>query len=239
MREKVTMEESVDAVAAAAPPVAGRSVMATLTTAVWLAIVLGLVVQLLILFAKITAGGKVTGLQLVADVASGVTWSALVCSGVAVGTVASRHRAALMGFLGLICAPLAWAAAKGVQRGVQWMLGAPLETLGPLVYQVGVAKTLEYAVLGVLVGRLVRTASSTFRTHVLTGLAVGLVFGGAVLWLNHAHAIAGGGAMPVARVAAICVNELLFPVGCAIVIYFVARFADRHSAFERLAAGGG
>lgn len=82
------MEESPNAAAGEARVAAGRSVMATLTMAVWLAIVLGLVVQLLILFAKVTAGGKVTGLQLVADVASGVTWSALVCSGVAVGTVA-------------------------------------------------------------------------------------------------------------------------------------------------------
>jgi hypothetical protein len=41
------------------------------------------------------------------------------------------------------------------------------------------------------------------------------------------------------RVAAICVNELVFPAGCAVVIYFVARFADRPSAIERLAAGGG
>src|SRR5512134_929904 len=37
-------------------------------------------------------------------------------------------------------------------------------------------KTLEYAVLGMLVGRLLRTPSSTFGSHALTGLAVGLVF---------------------------------------------------------------
>lgn len=232
-------EEAAFAVADESPATTGRTVLSTLATAVWLAILLGLVVQVLILIAKLTAGGQATTLQLFADVASGVTWSALVCSGVAIGTVASRHRAALMGFLGLVSAPVAWAAAKGVQRGVQWMLGAPLETLGPLVYQVGAAKTLEYAVLGVLVGRLLRTPSSTFGSHALTGLAVGFVFGSAILWLNHVHAVAAGSAMPAARVAAICVNELLFPVGCAIVIYFVARFADRHSALERLAAGGG
>ena len=65
------------------------------------------------------------------------------------------------------------------------------------------------------------------------------VLGGVILWLNHSHAVAAGSAMPAARLAAICVNELMFPVGCAIVIYFVARFADRRSALERLAAGGG
>jgi hypothetical protein len=73
----------------------------------------------------------------------------------------------------------------------------------------------------------------------LIGLVIGVVFGGVILWLNHSHAVAAGTVVPAARVAAICVNELLFPAGCAIVIYFVARFADRWSALERLAAGGG
>lgn len=216
-----------------------QPVAAVLARAAWLAILLGLTVQILVLVAKIAAGGQSTHVQLIVDVASGVTWSALVCSGVAVGTVLSRHRAAMMGLLGLVSAPVAWAAAKGVQRGVQSMLGVPVETIGPLVYQVGVVKTMEYALLGVLLGRLVRTPSSTLRTHVLTGLLVGLAFGGMILLLNYMHASATGAGLPVARIVAICVNELLFPIGCATVIYYVARFADRRSAIERLAAGGG
>lgn len=218
---------------------AGQSMLAVITLAAWLAVLLGLAVQVLILGAKVAAGGHANTPQLLVDVTSGVTWSALVCSGIAVGTVAARHRAAIMGLLGLVSAPVAWAAAKGVQRGVQWMIGAPLETLGPLVYQVGAAKTLEYALLGVLVGRLLRNPPSTLRAHALTGLAVGVVFGGAILWLNHVHAMAAGAPLPAVRIAAIGTNELIFPVGCSIVIYFVARLADRTSAIERLAAGGG
>lgn len=216
-----------------------RSVVSMLSLAAWLAILLGLTVQSLILVAKIAAGGEATAMQVFVDVASGVTWSALVCSGLALGTIAARHRGVIMGALGLISAPVAWAAAKGVQRGVQWMLGGPLETLGPLVYQVGAAKTLEYAVLGLILGRLIHTSRSTLPAHAVVGLAIGVVFGGAILWLNHSHSVAAGSTMPAARAAAICVNELLFPVGCAVVIYFVARFADRWSALERLAAGGG
>jgi hypothetical protein len=224
---------------------AGRSVAperplaAALARAAWLAILLGLTVQILVLVAKIAAGGQSSRLQLIVDVASGVTWSALVCSGVAVGTVLSRHRAAMMGLLGLVSAPVAWAAAKGVQRGVQSMLGVPVETIGPLVYQVGAAKTLEYALLGVLIGRLVRTPASTLRAHVLTGLLVGLAFGGVILLLNYLHASAAGSGLPPVRIVAIGVNELLFPIGCATVIYYVARCADQRSAIERLVAGGG
>lgn len=232
-------EEAGIAVAGQHPEASGRSILSVIALAAWLAILLGLVVQGLILFAKVAAGGRVTTLQMLVDATSGITWSAMVCSGIAVGTVAARHRAAIMGLLGLVSAPVAWAAAKGVQRGVQWMVAAPLETIGPLVYQVGVAKTLEYALLGVLVGRLLRMPTSTLRAHALTGLAVGLVFGSVILWLNHAHAVAAGSAMPTVRVVAICVNELIFPVGCAVVIYFVARLADRTSAIDRLAAGGG
>jgi hypothetical protein len=221
------------------PATPRRSVVSVMSTAAWLAILLGLLVQGLILTARLSAGGSATTLQVIADVTSGVTWSVLVCSGLALGAVVVRHRGVIMGILGLVSAPVAWAAAKGAQRGVQWMLDAPLETIGPLVHQVGAAKTIEYAVLGLLLGRLIYTSRSTLPRHALTGLAVGVVFGAVILWLNHAHAAAAGAALPTARIAAICVNELVFPVGCAVVIYFVARFADRPSALERLAAGGG
>ena len=87
-----------------------RPVAAVLARAAWLAVLLGLTEQILVLVAKIAAGGQSTHVQLIVDVASGVTWSALVCSGVAVGTVLSRHRAAMMGLLGLVSAPIAWAA---------------------------------------------------------------------------------------------------------------------------------
>ncbi len=103
-----------------------QSVAAVLARAAWLAILLGLTVQILVLLAKIAAGGQSNRVQLIVDVASGVTWSALVCSGVAIGTVLSRHRAAMMGLLGLVSAPVAWAAAKGVQRGLQSMLSVPV-----------------------------------------------------------------------------------------------------------------
>ena len=67
-----------------------RSVVSMLSPAAWLAILLGLTVQLLILFAKIAAGGEATPLQVFVDVASGVTWSALVCYGIAFGVILGR-----------------------------------------------------------------------------------------------------------------------------------------------------
>jgi hypothetical protein len=214
-------------------------VVAVLSRAAWLAILLGLTVQVLVLVARVAAGGSATVLQVAADAAAGLTWSALVCSGIALGTVVSRNRASLMGLLGLLSAPLAWAAAKGVQRGVQWMLGAPPETIGPLVYQIGIVKAVEYALLGILLGRMISTPRSTVGAHALAGLALGVGAAAVILWLNFQQAAVTGVPLPAARIVAICVNEIAFPVGCAVVIYFVARFADRTSALERLAAGGG
>src|SRR5690606_38134770 len=73
----------------------GQSILSVIALAVWRAVLLGLAVQGLILGAKVAAGGHATTPQLLVDVTSGVTWSALVCSGIAVGTVTARHRAAI------------------------------------------------------------------------------------------------------------------------------------------------
>lgn len=86
-------EEPRIAVAGEGEGAAERSMLSVIALAAWLAVLLGLAVQGLILGAKVAAGGHVTTPQLFVDVTAGVTWSALVCSGIAVGTVATRHRA--------------------------------------------------------------------------------------------------------------------------------------------------
>src|SRR5215510_9932669 len=94
--------------AAMAPAARDNKLFPTIFAAAWMAILLGLLVQLAVFGAKTGAGAKVPGLQLVVDIASGVAWSVIVCGGVAIGTVASKSAPALMGVLGLISAPLAF-----------------------------------------------------------------------------------------------------------------------------------
>lgn len=208
-----------------------------LFAACWFAILLGLGLQILILFAKQAAGANVPGAQLLIDMIGGVTWSLIVCGGVAVGTVAARSVSETMGWLGLICAPLAFAAAKGVQRGTAWINGQPLEKLGALVIETGLVKTIEYAALGYLLGRIIRTPASTVRNHAAIGLLFGLTFGWLLLALNLAHA--GGTEIPAPRAIGLMLNEFVFPLGCSMVIYYVAFLSDRGSAMERVVAGGG
>jgi hypothetical protein len=223
--------------AAALPAPQGERLFRTIFAAAWMAIVLGLFVQLGVFGAKLGAGANVPGLQLVVDIASGVAWSVIVCGGVAIGTVAARSAPAMMGLLGLVCAPLAFAAAKGAQRGVAWMLGQPMEQITTLTYQIGGAKTVEYAVLGFVLGTIIRTPKSTLTNHAIIGAGFGAVFTGVILWLM-SNAAAGAG-LPVARIAATTANEFIFPLGCSMVIYWVARLSDHASAKERLASGGG
>jgi len=55
------------------------------------------------------------------------------------------------------------------------------------------------------------------------GAATGLVFGGTITALTW-QAVSAGGAVPeLARIVGVGVNELLFPIGCALVI-FLGRF---------------
>ena len=205
--------------------------------ACWLAILLGLGLQILILVAKSAAGANVPGAQVLVDIAGGVTWSLIVCGGVAIGTVATRSVSNAMGLLGLVCAPLAFAAAKGVQRGTAWLNGQPMEKIGAIVIQTGALKTIEYAMLGYLLGAIIRTPASTLRNHAAIGALFGLTFGWLMIALNLVHA--NGAAIPAPKALGMMLNEMVFPLGCSLVIYFVASLSDRDSAMERMVAGGG
>jgi hypothetical protein len=199
---------------------------------VWMAIILGLLVQGAVFGAKIGAGGKVPGAQLLVDVASGITWAMIVCGGVAIGTAASRNVSATMGLLGLAFAPIAFAAAKSVQRGISGFVGLPPEQLTPLLFQTGAVKAVEYALLGFILGRIIRTSKSTLTNHALIGLGFGVLFAAILVWLLFLNA-APGAAVPPPRVAGTAVNELIFPMGCSMVLYWVSQLATRGAAFAR------
>lgn len=199
---------------------------------VWMAILLGLLVQGAVFAAKLAAGGKVPEAQLLVDVASGITWAMIVCGGVAIGTAASRNVSQTMGLLGLAFAPLAFAAAKAVQRGIGGIVGQPPEALTPLLFQTGGVKAVEYALLGFLLGRIIRTPKSTLTNHTMIGLGFGVVFSAIFVWLLFLNA-APGATVPTPRVAGTTINELIFPMGCSMVIYWVTQLGMRGAAMAR------
>jgi hypothetical protein len=90
---------------------------ATLLRVAWLAVILGLAMEVLLLVLG-GAVGEALGLKpFVADLVRNVTWSVFVCAGLAVGTAVVKARAPVMGLLGLVSGPLAFEASRIFHKG--------------------------------------------------------------------------------------------------------------------------
>lgn len=202
-----------------ARPIDNSAALRVLATIALLAVVLGLAIQLLIVVVRVLAGGPMPQLATVADVAGGVTWSFVVCTGVGIGVSVMRARAQIVGLLGLVFAPIAVAAAKGSQRLVAAMLELAEQQALLSLGSVSLIRALQYAVLGFLVGTLAWRGEARLSRYLAAWLGVGLVLGGSAvawqIWLANSL----GTPLPPARIAVAAVNDMLFPVGCALVIY--------------------
>jgi hypothetical protein len=200
------------------------STLHLMAAAAWMSILLGIVVECAVLMTRAAAGAAPNLVQVIAEFASSVTWAVIVCTGISLGSAAARHRERIMGLMGLLCAPLAWALAKGVQHGTLSMLDAPADKLGTAVLQVGMLKTLEYTLLAMAVAKLMQRRRATLTQHFLVGLAIGVVFGAAIVGVNVWHA--PGRVMPLARLLGLAVNEIAFPIGCVMVLHFISRLNE-------------
>src|SRR5919112_5101932 len=204
---------------------AGGGFGSTLFRAAWLAILLGFAMEaLLLLFA---AGvGIVPGLKpIAADLVRQVSWSTIVCVGLALGTAVSKARAPLMGVLGLLAGPVAFTVSRSLHQGAV----KTLEIAGsggdaPPVLLLAVLKALEYACLGMAVGWIGRRAWGGLSAHIAMGLLVGLVFGGTIVALTYQMS-----PEPPATAALVSrgANEILFPVGCSLVLFAATAIGKR------------
>ena len=149
---------------AAAPP----GPWATLLRVAWLAILLGLLLQLALLLVAAGFGKDISPRPLLAETLKTVSWSLLVCVGVALGRVAAKGRLPLEGITGLLAAPLALTAANTVQKGVAEAVNAAGVPAGPAPLWVLAIKAAEYGCLGLAlnwVGRRARgSALGTWRS---------------------------------------------------------------------------
>jgi hypothetical protein len=200
---------------------------ATLLRAAWLAILLGFAMEaLLLLFA---AGfGIVPGLgSTVSDLAGKVTWSTLVCAGLALGTAASKARAPLMGLLGLLAAPLAFHASRALQQGVAKTLeevAAGASIGNQTLIFLALFKAVEYGCLGVIIGWVGRRSWGGMLAHAAAGLTVGIFFGSAIVSFTYWTA-----PEPLATpdLVSRSANEILFPVGCSLVLFAATAVGKR------------
>ena len=190
-----------------------------------MSIVLGLAMEVLTSGAM-SVLGKIPGLrEVAADTLQKVSWGVLVCVGVAAGTAASKARIAVSGLAGLVSAPLAFTVAKAVYKAAAAGLSLSPQAAGVLspLMLAGI-KGAEYAALGSGVAWVIdRTGGGLFRYAGL-GLAAGVIFGGTVLGLT---AVMSPALPPAAKLISLGINEVLFPVGCALVLFFSREFSGR------------
>jgi Family of unknown function (DUF5317) len=199
-----------------------RSPWATLLRVAWLAILLGLLLQLALLLVAAGFGTVGGSRPLLAETCRTVCWSLLVCVGIALGRVAAKGRVPLEGVTGLLAAPLALTAANTLQKGVAEALNAAGTLAGPAPLWVLVIKAAEYACLGLVLGWVGRRLWGSALGHMAAGLVTGVVFGGAFLALTVQSA-----PTPLPSLLAKGVNELLFPVGCAFVVFIAEVLGTR------------
>lgn len=187
----------------------------------WMGVLLGLVLELLLLLVLGLAGKMPSPLIIVADTLQKVTWSTLVCAALAAAQTLVRVQALGMAAAGLLGAPIALLLARSVHKAVTAALDAPAGQAA-MPWLLAGLKGVEYALLGLFLYWLAKRASG-FRAYAGTGAALGLAFFGLLSWLMPLD----GGLEPVLMRA---INEVLHPVGCALVIYFGAQFGTRLGA---------
>jgi hypothetical protein len=202
---------------------------ATLLRVAWLAVILGLAMEVLLLVLGGVVGDALGLKPFVADLVRNVTWSVFVCAGLAVGTAVVKARAPLMGFLGLVSGPLAFEASRVFHKGTLEALAITGGggNLSPVL--VAGIKGIEYGCLGLGVGWVSQRRWGGAAAHVAVGLLVGLTFGSVELAL-----VAGATPPPpTSDLFVDGVNEVLFPVGCSLVLFSAGvlgkKTADRSS----------
>jgi hypothetical protein len=214
----VSLPQPSPAPAPAQTGTAAGELWRTVLRVAWLSVALGLALELLLLvLAAYTGTGGTTPKPFIADLAQKVSWSFIVCVGLAFGTAAGKARTGVMGLLGLISAPLGFNVARAVHKGVSQAIGVAGAAGGASALLLAGLKAAEYGVLGAALGSLARRQRVPgLGTHLGTGAAIGLTFGVAIVTV-----LARAAAKPMGPVdfAAKGINEVLFPIGCSLVLY--------------------
>jgi hypothetical protein len=188
------------------------------TVALW-SVLVGIGIELaLIALAAATSKSPTTGMA-IAQVAGKVSWSFIVCAGISSGMALSSGVPRGMGLLGLVSGPLAFIVARAVHKSAVQALGdapVPPDAVSPAV--MATLRAVEYGVFGLWLGWILSTAPTMFWRYMRAAIVIGLVFGSMFLWM-FVRARPNATALDILPKA---LNELLFPIGCAGVL-FVAR----------------
>ncbi len=183
----------------------------------WLAVLLGLTMEA-VLVALAAGFGTLKGANpVLADLVQKVSWSTIVCVGLAVGATAKKARGPVMGLAGLLAAPLAFMVARSLHDGAKEALTVAADAgPGPSLILIAILKGFQYGSFGLALDWVTKKPWGGLSAHIATGLAAGVVFGGAMVAL---FVQAAPQTPPVPVLVSRTANEFLFPIGCALVVY--------------------
>jgi hypothetical protein len=182
----------------------------------WLSIALGLLLELVLVLYAIVSGQAGRPQPFLTDLVQKVSWGFIVCLGVAFGTTASKAPEAKAGLLGLLAAPLGFLVARSLHKALSEALGVVGAVAGVSPFLIGGLKGLQYGLFGALLAWLGQQTWGRLGAHLGAGVAFGLTFGLTIVLMLEVGAPAP--TPPVGLVSRV-LNELIFPVGCAAVVY--------------------
>jgi hypothetical protein len=202
------------ALKAAAPPAA--SPWRQILHVAWLSIGLGLLLELGLVVYAATVGQVDRPQPFFADLVQKISWGFIVCVGIAFGTTASKAPEARAGLLGLISAPLGFLVSRSLHQAIAAALGVAGAVAGASPFLIGALKGVQYGLFGALLAWLGQQTRGRLSAHVVAGLAFGVTFGLTILLILELGAVEP---TPPVGLVSRGLNELIFPVGCAVVVY--------------------
>ena len=207
-------ETSVSSTNSSAIPAEGSANLgATLLRVAWLAVGLGLVIEVIMILLAVGFSSTFGMGKIIADLVQKISWSVIVCVGLAFGKAASHGKATWMGLSGLFAAPVAFSVAGTLHKAANSALKLAEQGAGvAFPFVIAALKGIEYAVLGLLLAWLGKRATAGAMTYTGTGLAVGVVFATAIVYSSGAQHMTPGA-------ISMFVNEVIFPIGCSLAIF--------------------
>src|SRR4051794_1869684 len=186
--------------------------------AMW-SVMLGVTIELVLIGIAAASGKAPDTAQAVAQIASKVSWSFVVCAGVSCGITLTSRQPRAMGMLGMLSGPAAFLIARSVHKSALQALSdtsPAADAVSPAL--TALLRAIEYGTFGLWLGVILRNSFAPLRRYLLAALVIAVVFGSVFLWLFVRARPEVGMADLVPKV----LNEFFFPVGCAAVLY-VAR----------------
>jgi hypothetical protein len=175
----------------------------------------------LLLVVDAAATGAIEGAgPFLLDLVQKLPWAVIVCTGVWLGLEVGRRRPVAVGLAGLLSAPIASLLARSVAETVHTVAFATAPAVGPFL--IASIKGTQYACLGFALGWLGLRAWARAHHHAAAGLVAGLLFGGVLLVLTVVNSPESAS---LAQVGGWVINELLFPVGCSLIVFSVRDLA--------------